>query len=128
MQKSRSTQVTIAPAMLFSLAGIIFNTAFLLYGIFNAILAPILISATLEAIISLIGNFLLTMFLFGVLTTITEWKKIGCSTEKKLLYMFTFPFFILTYIPISLVALYKKVEWKPISHTITKSISDIKAS
>ena len=30
-----------------------------------------------------------------------------------------------TYIPISLVALVKKVEWKPITHSIAKSVEDI---
>ena len=30
--------------------------------------------------------------------------------------MFTFPFFMLTYIPIALVALVKKASWKPIQH------------
>jgi hypothetical protein len=30
-----------------------------------------------------------------------------------------------TYIPISLVALVKKVEWKPITHCISKSVEEI---
>lgn len=34
-------------------------------------------------------------------------------------YTFTFPLFMLTYIPISLVALFCKTEWKPIKHTVT---------
>ena len=59
--------------------------------------------------------------LLGVLsmaiTTGTEWKQIHCRKGKKLLYMFTFPIFMLTYIPISLVALFnRKVQWKPIEH------------
>ena len=34
-----------------------------------------------------------------------------------MLYTFTFPIFMLTYIPISLVALFsRKVQWKPIEH------------
>ena len=35
--------------------------------------------------------------------------------------MFTFPLFMLTYIPISLAALVGKVEWKPIRHGLTKA-------
>ena len=36
---------------------------------------------------------------------------------KKVLYTITFPIFMLTYIPISLVALFsRKVQWKPIQH------------
>ena len=30
--------------------------------------------------------------------------------------MFTFPIYMLTYIPIAFVAMFKKVEWKPIAH------------
>ena len=32
------------------------------------------------------------------------------------MYLFTFPIFMFTYVPISAVALVKKVEWKPIYH------------
>ena len=32
--------------------------------------------------------------------------------------VFTFPFFMLTYVPISIVALMQKVEWKPIQHGV----------
>ena len=38
--------------------------------------------------------------------------------------MFTFPLFMLTYIPIALVALVKKAEWKPIKHTIAMSAEE----
>ena len=56
------------------------------------------------------------MFVLALLTCITEWKKIDCPNPKKILYLFTFPIFMLTYIPIAIVALFKKVEWKPIEH------------
>ena len=53
----------------------------------------------------------------GLFTTITEWKNIHTTPAKKVLYTFTFPIFMLTYIPISLVALFsRKVQWKPIEH------------
>ena len=51
---------------------------------------------------------------------IAEWKRIAGSARKKVLYTFTFPFFMLTYIPISIAALVGKVEWKPIQHGIAK--------
>ena len=40
--------------------------------------------------------------------------------------MFTFPLFMFTYVPIAVVALFKKVEWTPIEHTVVKSIEDMK--
>ena len=52
-------------------------------------------------------NYTLFMFMFGALTTFTEWDNIRSTTAKKIKYLFTFPFFMLTYIPIALVALFK---------------------
>ena len=70
-------------------------------------------------------NYCLFMFVFGVLTTFTEWDNIHSTTSKKIKYMFTFPFFMLTYIPIALVALVKKAKWKPISHTISVDVEEM---
>ena len=65
------------------------------------------------------------MFVIGILICITEWKKIKCSNAKKILYLFTFPIFMATYIPIAVCAMFKKVEWKPIVHTADISIEEI---
>ena len=64
------------------------------------------------------------MFMFGVLTTFVEWDSIHAATGKKVLYMFTFPFFMLTYIPIALIALVKKAAWKPIRHSISVDVAE----
>ena len=63
-----------------------------------------------------VANFYLGLFLFGMVTTLTEWKQIQVPPLQKLAYMFTFPIFMFTYVPISIAALVKKVEWKPIYH------------
>ena len=68
------------------------------------------------------------MFTIGAITLITEWNKIIASPSKKIKSLFTFPFFMITYIPISLVALVKKVEWKPITHCVSKSVDEIENS
>ncbi len=70
--------------------------------------------------------FYLLMFLMGALTMLTEGEHIsGCSLGRKIRSVFTFPFYMATYIPIGFVALFKKVGWTPITHTVTKSIEDI---
>lgn len=61
-------------------------------------------------------NLYLTIFVVGAITTATEWRQIHCEKGKKLLYMFSFPIFMLTYIPIGIIALFKRVEWQPIRH------------
>ena len=67
------------------------------------------------------------LFFVGLLTIITEWKQIRCSGFKKFLYLFSFPVYIFTYIPIAIVALFKKVEWKPIAHTCVKTVEEMQA-
>ncbi len=62
------------------------------------------------------------MLIISLSICVTEWKKIHTSWWKKILYVFTFPFFMLTYIPISVAAIFKKVEWKPIVHVESVSI------
>lgn len=71
-------------------------------------------------------NIYLTLFAVGAITTITEWKQIHTSGVKKIFYAFTFPLFMLTYIPISLAAFFVKVEWKPIAHTVSISVSELR--
>ena len=66
-----------------------------------------------------------SLFAFGAVTMIAEWKRIAGPAWKKVLYTFTFPFFMLTYVPISIAALVGKVEWKPICHTRVMTLKQI---
>lgn len=72
-------------------------------------------------------NMYLVFLLFGACTLITEWKKILCAGWKKVLHLFLFPFFMFTYLPIALAALFKKVEWKPIYHEHAVSAESLAA-
>ena len=65
------------------------------------------------------------MFLMGLITIISEWKKIHTTDAKKIIYLFLFPVFMYTYIPISIIALFKKVGWDPIHHTRAKSFDEV---
>ena len=70
-------------------------------------------------------SFAVVMLVFGALTTFTEWHHIHAKPAAKIKYIFTFPIFMLTYVPIALIAVFKKVEWKPIAHTVVRSASDV---
>lgn len=61
-------------------------------------------------------NTFLVMFLLGIYTTVTQWKRIAVRPGKKLLYLFTFPIYMYTYFPIAIAAMKRKVEWKPVRH------------
>ena len=65
------------------------------------------------------------IFVVGFITLVTEWDVIDCPQNKIIKYLFTFPAFMLTYAPIAIAALFKKVEWTPIEHKISKSIDDV---
>ena len=115
--------MNISPAMILSMLCILFNLGFLIAGAVTADTA--LLNATVSSIFMTIFNFAAILFVFGTLTAITERKNIHCSTGKKILYCFTFPLFMLTYIPIAVVALFKKIEWKPIPHGVSKTVQEI---
>lgn len=59
------------------------------------------------------------MFLYGLVTVVSEWKAIRATPLQKLGYLVTFPLFMMTYLPISVAAFFRKVEWKPIAHKAT---------
>ena len=110
--------MTVAPGMLLTLALIAFNLVVCLtcwsapaYWAFR------ICGAALGFVFSALASFYLGLLLFGVLTVLCEWKSIALPARKKLLYVLLFPVFMFTYIPISLAALVKKVEWTPIYHS-----------
>jgi Glycosyltransferases, probably involved in cell wall biogenesis len=57
------------------------------------------------------------MLVCGLATVLSEWRRIPASAWEKLRYLPVFPIFMLTYLPIAVTALFRKVEWRPIRHT-----------
>ena len=64
-----------------------------------------------------VRNGYIMLFVIGAITTISESKRIHTSGWKKFKYLFTFPLFLFSYIPISIVALFKNVTWEPTKHS-----------
>ncbi len=77
------------------------------------------------SVLEFLKNIYLTMAIIGAITTVSEWQHIHTTVAKKILYVFTFPIFMLTYIPISMVAIFKKTEWKEIKHTRSMTLGEI---
>ncbi|WP_428910911.1 glycosyltransferase family 2 protein [Niallia sp. Krafla_26] len=118
--------MTIMPAMLISFISILVNGFFFTAGILDFFGGKEMIEITSIAMLKSVAWYYGILFLLGSITTVTEWKFIHCSSWKKIAYMFTFPLFMFTYIPISVVALFSDVEWKPIAHTVVKSLDDVR--
>ena len=71
-------------------------------------------------LVSLVGGYLSAMVM-GALTVAMEWKHIAASRKMKILSVFAFPVFMLTFIPISLTAVFRKFQWQPTAHTVAIS-------
>ena len=114
--------MTIAPAFLITIFCLTANLSALVYAfICNTALVGTIINSLVYTVLSAY----LMLFVIGLITGITEWKQIHCSTFRKILSFFTFPLFMMTYIPISVQALFVKVEWKPIEHNVAISIDEL---
>lgn len=116
--------MTIAPATLLTLALLIVNIFAVGYGVCTDHMRVAVVAMT-EIWMS-IRNVYGSLFFFGLITVISEWKQIYCSPHKKLLYLFTFPIFMYTYIPIAVVALFKQVRWEPIQHSFAQTVAEIR--
>lgn len=114
--------MTLMPAMLLTLVSLVTNIVAIPYGLLTG--APE-INELLDTLIKTVASFYMMFFLLGTITTMTEWDQIHCGKVKKILYLFSFPIFMLTYVPISIIALFKRVKWEPIKHSVTKSMDDI---
>lgn len=114
----------IFPATLLSLFSLLIYLTKLIYILFFIKSIMLLVQGIIPILISFLFLYLF-LYTIGLITTITEWQRIACRPGKKILYTFTFPLFMFTYIPISLAALFLNVTWKPIHHTIGCTIDQI---
>ena len=115
-KKNRSTcydmSITILPSIFITMFIVLINAAALIVGaICGEDCLPLLIS-----IAQWIGGAYIMLFMIGFVTTLTENKRIHTSKWKKIKYLFTFPIFLFTYAPISIVAIFKNVQWEPTRH------------
>ena len=74
------------------------------------------------------ASLYLTLFVLGAITTATEWRNIHCAVRKKILYVFTFPVFMFTYIPIVIESLFVTPAWEHIDHTRALDVGQICAA
>ena len=104
--------ITIIPAIFLTLLVVIVNAAAIITGI---CLGEDWQGLAISLIQWIVSGYIMLLAI-GTLTLITENKRIHTSTFKKIKYLFTFPIFLFTYVPISIVAIFKNVEWEPTRH------------
>lgn len=101
--------MNITPANVLSWVSIIVNIL--------AIVVSIIKSDSVSTILSSLGQSALNLYLTMFFS----------SNIKKILYTFTFLIFMITYIPISVIAPFTKSKWKPINHNKSLILNDLKS-
>lgn len=114
--------MTIAPAFIITIFCLVVNSAALVYALLHN---PAFVWTIVNSLVYTVASAYLLLFAIGLVTGITEWKQIHCSARRKILSFFTFPLFMMTYIPISVQALFVKVKWKPIEHNVAISLDEL---
>ena len=119
--------ISVSPLMLLTVTLIIFDFAMFLGALLSG--NPVMLGQVgLFALTSLLKTFIqiyLMMVLYSSCTLIKSWRKINAPARYKLLSAVTFPIFIFTCIPISIKALFVKVQWKPIKHSVATKIDEL---
>jgi hypothetical protein len=124
MFKSKSSKMTcydmfmtIAPGMLLTLLSVVFNIFMIVAFLTQpGYVAHKILEGALRFLSFAAINFYFGLAAYGLLTVLSEWRRIRATPLRKLMYIWVFPLFMATYLPIAIVALLSKVEWKPIRH------------
>ena len=120
--------MTIAPGMLLSLISMLANATFLIVGgLSHGFLATeVEMQACAASLIMTFAMMYQTFFILALLTTIFEYKHIHCAQKWRLVTnLFTFPIFMFSYIPITVAALFLKVDWVPTQHAVNVTLDEV---
>ena len=63
----------------------------------------------------------LLLFLLGAVTLVSQWDRVPATPWQKLRSLLTFPLYTATCLPVSVAAVFCRVEWRPIRHTVAIS-------
>lgn len=106
--------MSILPAFILTALGLLANLTLTALGLMQGDGVWFALRSLLECM----GSILATLLVLGGITVASEWRRIHAPAWKKIAFTLTFPLFMLTYLPISMAALFMKVEWKPIHHSV----------
>ena len=114
--------MNIAPGAILTATGLVVNVSATVYRF----VTDQNVTTLLLSVANILCGLFLTVFILGAITTVTEWRSIYCPAWKKILFTFTFPLFMFTYVPICIASLFaRRVGWKPIRHKRAVTIRQI---
>lgn len=120
--------MVVGPAMLLTLMCLLVNVTFIAVGsLSHGFLATDAeIEMAIGSIIMMFAYMYGTFFVMGLSTTITEWKHIHCPQKWRIFTnLFTFPLFMFTYVPLTVAALFLKVDWVPTPHDVSVTLDEV---
>lgn len=122
--------MTVAPGMILTLLSFFVNATYLIVGTlshgFIATQGELLMCT--GSLVMTFASMYVVFFILAIITTVSERKHIHAKKRWRVVTnVFTFPLFMMTYIPITVAALFKKVEWVPTKHDIAVNVDDIMA-
>lgn len=120
--------MVVGPAMLLTLMCLLVNVTFIAVGsLSHGFLATDAeIEMAIGSIIMMLAYMYGTFFVMGLSTTITEWKHIHCPQKWRIFTnLFTFPLFMFTYVPLTVAALFLKVDWVPTPHDVSITLDEV---
>jgi len=120
--------MTIAPGMLLTLLSAFVNATYLIIGSLSHgfIATQSELSMCVGSLVMTFASMYVVFFILAVITTISERSHIHSKSKSRIISnLFTFPIFMMTYVPMAVVALFKKVEWVPTKHDIVVNVDDV---
>ena len=120
--------MTIAPGMVLTLLSVFVNGTYLLIGALSHGFLATQSEMTLAwgSIVGVFTGMYQVFFLLALITTVVERKHIHAKKKWRVVAnLFTFPIFMMSYIPLAVVALFAKVEWVPTKHDIAVDFEDV---
>ena len=75
-------------------------------------------------LLGLLGAYL-SLFAVGMLTMAMEHRRILAGRNGKLMALFAFPVFMMSFIPIAVMAVFRKFQWQPVVHTCAISAVEL---
>ena len=120
--------MVVGPAMLLTLMCLLVNVTFIAVGsLSHGFLATDAeIEMAIGSIIMMLAYMYGTFFVMGLSTTITEWKHIHCPQKWRIFTnLFTFPLFMFTYVPLTVAALFLKVDGVPTPHDVSVTLDEV---
>lgn len=120
--------MVVGPAMLLTLMCLLVNMTFIAVGsLSHGFLATDAeIEMAIGSVIMMLAYMYGTFFVMGLFTTITEWKHIHCPQKWRIFTnLFTFPLFMFTYVPLTVAALFLKVDWVPTPHDVSVTLDEV---